>query len=416
MHKIITFLGVSQKPATYIFRGEQYSGVVFAQVLRQCIGDFDEMLVFVTPAAQASTLSVLMELDDERIKPVDIPTGETPDEMWQTFIAVTEVVDNGDVVTFDITHGLRSIPFLVFLAVAFLRSAKDVTIQGIYYGSLDPSKDTSGAPRPAPVVDLSEFVSLLDWLIASNQVIKLGDASELASRLRASRPSVEEMKADKEVAQQGKQLNQAAKALEAVSRSLRLILPDQAMQASENLLGALGAAAVATHRWARPFTVLADRVAAAYAPLALPSPGSPANVVASLNRERTMVHWYLDRGLLVQAVALAREWLVSWVALHAGFTDLNNRERRKAIEGVITNANNERQQKGGAFDDYLFSSGRTLKGIPANVAALQLYEVLGNVRNTLLHAGKRLSLQSADSLEAQAIKRCQEIDTLPMPE
>ena len=183
MKKVITFLGTKRQATQYSLGNQIYTGDVFAQALRQFL-EFDQMLVFVTARARSEVYPVLEALGDDRIIPVDIPIGENADEMWEIFEKLTSQIDDGDEVSFDITHGLRSIPFLVFLAAAFLKSAKQVTIEGIYYGASELRQDSEGNSRPAPIIDLSEFVTLLDWLNASEQFREFGNASELARQLR----------------------------------------------------------------------------------------------------------------------------------------------------------------------------------------------------------------------------------------
>ena len=186
MKKVITFLGTKRQATQYSLGNQIYTGDVFAQALRQFL-EFDQMLVFVTESARREVYPVLEALKDERIKPVDIPIGETPDEIWDIFEKLTCQIDEKDEVSFDITHGLRSIPFLVFLAAAFLKSAKQVSIKRIYYGAFELRKGSQENPGPAPIIDLSELITLLDWLNASEQFMKFGNASQLAARLRQDR-------------------------------------------------------------------------------------------------------------------------------------------------------------------------------------------------------------------------------------
>lgn len=415
MKKIITFLGLYPRKTEYAHQHEVYEGQVFAEALHQFL-DYDQMLVFVTEKAHQNAFPVLSALGDERIVPILIPNGENTEEMWQIFEALTEAVDEGDTVIFDITHGLRSLPFLVFLAAAFLKSAKEVTIEEVYYGAYELQKDAEGNPRPAPVIELSEFVGLLDWLNASDQFIKSGNAASLAELLRHARPHYTITKKDKVAKKQGTQLSHAARALEDTSRALRLILPDQAMQASEALQGILGATAIAVKRWARPFTVLARRVTNAYAPLALDNPRAPENLYASLNRERQLVEWYVERSQLVQAVAVAREWIVTWGLVSAGFPDPYDKDIRLGIEDSFGYANRQRQKRRGEFDPQSYATGVELKKIDSIVEALDLYQQLADLRNTLLHAGKRRSQTAAKSLEKQVVKLCQRLNELPIPE
>lgn len=416
MRKIITFLGVRPQLTEYSYQGQVFSGQVFAEALSQFV-EFDQMLVFTTDAARENTWPVLERLQDERIKPITILTGETSVEMWGIFEAITNEVDDKDTVIFDITHSLRSIPFLVFLAAAFLRSAKHVRIEAIYYGAFELQRDSNGnVYRPAPVIELSEFVSLIDWLNASNYFVNSGNAAALTHQLREARPDFVLQREDPTIRRHSLQLTQAAKALDHVSRSLRLILPDQAMQASEELQGTLGAATSAIEQWARPFTILAQQVSNAYAPLALAHPRTSENLISSMNRERQMVQWYLNRNLLVQAVAVAREWLVSWGLLQAGYSNPYDRDKRQEIEQVFGRANGQRQKERGAFDDHIFETGVRLHKIPGLTKVLDLYNQLGEVRNTLLHAGKRLSTQSAEDLEKSVIRLCQRLFELPLTE
>ncbi|GAB4282371.1 MAG: hypothetical protein Kow0080_36280 [Candidatus Promineifilaceae bacterium] len=411
MKKIITFLGIYPKETQYEFQGQTYTGQVFAEAMYQFL-DFDEMLVFTTEDAEKNTLPILTALVDDRIKSVSIPDGKDAQEMWQIFDELTNVVEDGDSVIFDITHGLRSLPFLVFLAAAFLKSAKNVNIEAIYYGAFELSKQNDGK---APVIEMSQFVSLLDWLNASDQFIQTGNAAGLVEQIRAARPAWQPQ-SDKATHEKSRQIRQAADSLESVSRALRLILPDQAMGEIEKLQATLNSASASVEEYAPPFSVLAQKVLSAYMPLALPNPRAPENIVASLNREKELICWYLDHKQIVQAVAIAREWLVSWGVVHAGYIDLYNKSIRKEIEEAFGRANDQKKKQRGSFEDFSFSSGVHLRDLPDVNKTLKLYEQLGDMRNTLLHAGKRPSSDPAETLERNICCLCRQLVTLPLPE
>ncbi|MEH2317191.1 TIGR02221 family CRISPR-associated protein [Nostoc sp.] len=185
MKQIITFLGLNAKETIYSFEGKNYKGNVFAEALRQFC-DYDSMLVCVTIEAKNKTFPVLNSLEDERIQAVAIPNGETTEEMWETFKIITDKVNDNDSVVFDITHGLRSLPFLVFLFAAYLKAAKNVTIDAIYYGAWELGNSNNGI---APVIDLSEFIVMLDWLTATERFVEIGDGQALANLLKSAIPS-----------------------------------------------------------------------------------------------------------------------------------------------------------------------------------------------------------------------------------
>ena len=401
MKKVITFLGTNPRSTQYSLGDQIYTGDVFAQALRQFL-EFDQMLVFVTERARSEVYPVLEALGDDRIIPVDIPIGENADEMWDIFDKLTSQIDDGDEVSFDITHGLRSIPFLVFLAATFLKSAKQVSIKRIYYGAFELRKGSQENPGPAPIIDLSELITLLDWLNASEQFMKFGNASELARQLR---------KAGTEAS-----LEKAAVTLEKVSRSLRLILPDQVMEASHELEKSLMNAEEAIKQSARPFSVLLKQVTDSYFPFALPNPRGKKSLINGLQIERQMIQWYLDRNLVIQAVAVAREWLISWGALYAGHTSIYDwKKTREPVENAFNEAARgtaslglEYRKANGEFifENHCLSTGE---------ASHRLFSELGDVRNTLLHAGKNLNERSAVELERRARKLCKLIEELPLP-
>ncbi|MCB9128780.1 MAG: TIGR02221 family CRISPR-associated protein [Ardenticatenales bacterium] len=424
MKKILTFLGLSPKETLYRFEGSNYKGEVFGVALREFVA-FDEMVVFVTKQAKLSTYPVLEQLKDERIRAVNIPTGETTDEQWAIFESVTGAVDDGDEVVFDITHGLRSLPFLVFLAAAFLKSAKNVTIAGIYYGALELQKTPDGYSQPAPVIDLTEFVSLLDWLSGSEQFIRTGNAAGLVRLLRDQRPNNGTNPESRKV---GMQISDAAKSLEETSRALRLTLPDQAMQASETLQGKLGVAADTLKQYARPFTLLSRKVAESYAPLAMAMPRDPANQAAALLRERQLINWYLDRNLFVQAMAVAREWLVSWVMLAVGYGDIYKNPERHHTDKALGKLCHQLRQGGKsqqeasrrgapctADGDLSPSLDERLNDIPKLQETLRLFSQISDLRNQLLHAGKRPQTTPVETLEKNARKYCEQLAAWPVP-
>lgn len=180
MRKVITFLGTSARETTYSYGGVTYRGRVFGEALCQFL-DFDQMLVFVTEEASQTTWPILERRRDPRIERVPISLGGGESHLWDLFDRLTEVVDTEDRVVFDITHSFRFMPFLVLLAAAYLREARKVCIDAIYYGAYEMGNEEEG--KPAPVLDLSPFVSLLDWVTASNQFVRTGNAHYLAELL-----------------------------------------------------------------------------------------------------------------------------------------------------------------------------------------------------------------------------------------
>jgi CRISPR-associated DxTHG motif protein len=319
MRKIITFLGVNLQrdrdtkaltATTYRHNDQDYKGFVFAQALYQFC-EFDEMLVCMTDKARKDAWDVLLasgeapELVDDRVRDISIATGWNTDEMWKIFETIVQHVDEGDEVIFDITHSLRSLPFLVFLFAAYLKKAKNVSIQAIYYGAFELARDNGGV---APVIDLSSFVGMLDWLTATDRFTATGDGQLLAGLIRDEMASATEMSAVPDEKRMGGHLERSADAIENISLALALTRPDEVIKAAKTLNQAMTEATKSLNTKVKPFSLVKGQVQSAYGQFAI---ADRQDTKASLAKQFDMIKWYLDRQQIMQAVTLTREWVIS---------------------------------------------------------------------------------------------------------
>lgn len=410
--KILTFLGAAKAYETaYVFPDGSEHVASFCGVAITRMFPHTEVTVFVTQKAREMHLEhFTRDVKDyaAEVKPVDIPDGQDEGELWRVFQTVIDTVGEQEQLIFDVTHGFRSLPFLAFLAVAYLRTVKRVEIQHVFYGNFE-ARDTSVTPNRAPVIDLTRFTELLDWMIAADRFIRFGDGSDLARHLHRARPQGPDY--PREVYQQGRPLYEFAKALEEVSRALRLIRPEDALETSSTLIQALDNARPAIRQFALPFVPLVDQVQDAYRPLALPAPRRQ-DPVTWLRYERNLVHWYLERRQYAQAVALAREWLVSWAMLALGVTDLLDRQNRAAMEELL---GKHLQLHKGRQAEITEDQAALWRQIPQREALVDLFGKLGDLRNDMMHAGKRLHPMPAQAMEQNIRRFCQQLDDFPLP-
>lgn len=383
--KVISFLGTAVRPASYDYRGQIYEGSLFQIALRQFI-PFDELLVFVTPQALEKSYPTLAALADPRIRPVDIRLGRTSAGLWQIFSALVENVAQGDRVIFDITHGLRSIPFLTFLAAAYLRSAKDVKIEAVLYGAFELG-------MPAPVIELTEFVDLLDWLMATNQFIKTGNAADLAACLsQTEHPAVQKL----------------AQTVEGIAAGLHLLRPFETSQAAAELGLDLAALRPALPP---PFTVLADSLLQSYGRFG--RPGSDESGI-QLRYHLEMVNWYHQRKQVVHALSLGREWVVSLLCFLFDLP-LRDSAARAEMELLLVGGSEKDKQTGQVRrSPYL----EAWKKLPLRKRLLWLWGgddyKLANLRNDVLHCGFRPNAKSSVEVLKEADKVLLELNNIAL--
>jgi CRISPR-associated DxTHG motif protein len=318
MRKIITFLGTRPQETVYEWQGKPYTGRVFAEALRQFV-NFDKMLVLTTDEAAEKTWPVLAGLDDPRIEMVPIPDGKDTDGMWGIFQVVIDKVEEGENVIFDITHGYRSLPFLAFLFAAYLKTAKKVNIEAIYYGALEMAAQNN---HKAPVIDLSQFVTMLDWITATDQFVQTGNAQQLAGLLNPAG-------LNKGV------LFDASNTLQTISQAAFLCQPFTLMKTVEELEPHLHLAENELVEMARPYSVLRSRISNAFGQF---QADFSKDVHSALVAEFRMVNWYYQNKQLIQAMSLAREWLIDAVTNQLGLPiDLRTNPRlqmERAVSGI----------------------------------------------------------------------------------
>lgn len=397
MRIIITFLGLQSKKTTYSFEGKKYDGEVFAEALHQFC-NYDSMLVCVTPEAKNRTFPILEKLKDSRIQAVEIPNGETTEQMWETFKTITEKVNENDQVIFDITHGLRSLPFLVFLFAAYLKAAKNVNISGIYYGAWELGSSNNGI---APVIDLSEFISMIDWITATERFVEMGDGQALANLIQNSIPSHEELRDHPPSRQFRSPLEKTVQSIENISLALSITRPIETMELTTKLENILKKAAPSFAERAKPFSLLSETVVKEYGQFALEDPKDKAALAENLWLQLQIINWYLKRNQIVQAVTLAREWLVSVLVFRFDELMFDYHHGREYVENAIKNAVEKRRLSPRPITPS--SCDEKFAALPQADELVRVWSQMIQLRNDIAHVGMNLSPQSAMNLKNSAV-------------
>ncbi len=124
-----------------------------------------------------------------------------------------------------------------------------------------------------------------------------------------------------------------------------------------------------------------------------------------------MIGWYIGRELWMQAISLAREWLLSWVMFQLGLKHLNRLEDRQYVERTLgaeadafVNA-----KKGGQNHQSVF-----LRNLPELEEVLSLWSNLTQVRNDVDHAGKREKPEDPKKLQENIKSVYERLNNLPV--
>jgi CRISPR-associated DxTHG motif protein len=376
--KLIAFLGTGEyKCATYRWNDHTYETSFVQEAFVHWLKPETTCVLLTKEARKKHWNDLSQRLQGHtQIVEVDIPDGKSEAELWRIFEKISDAVCEGDEIAFDITHGFRSLPMIAMLTIAYLKQVKGVKVQYVLYGAYEARNDKD---QVAPVFDLTLFADLLDWLAAAKMFITTGDSSELG-RL------IQEVQNDayRNRGAYGENLPRALKnfgmALEEVSNDLLLARVPNLPDSIRRLAQRQSEANTEVGQWTQPLTLLLDKIAAAYAPFQ----------DDSLPTQAKLIRWYLDHNHIVQAMTLAREWVVSYYAQQKSLS------RNDAENELNQRANNQE-----------------------NDELVQLWSSIRNIRNDLAHCGfSRAEGQvlSATSIRQNAEEVVKQIEQLAQQE
>ncbi|MBE9186341.1 TIGR02221 family CRISPR-associated protein [Microcoleus sp. LEGE 07076] len=392
--KIISFLGLSNyEETTYIspIGSEKVTTPFFQEALVEFYHP-ETLYVLLTKTVETSIPRGASESNWEALhkrlngkvslRPIkNIPERNSPEDVWSIFQQVTNCLQDGDSVIFDITHSFRSVPVVALIAVSYLRVVRQVKIEGLLYGAFEAkNKETN----ETPTFDLLPIVSLLEWTTATDQFIKTGNGEALASLLHSSNSTTENL----------------AASIKGIAQGLQLLRPMDVMRESALLPDRIKEATPIVSQSVPPFESLLERVEKDYGKFGLVSPEDyTANSKFSLVRQLKMIEWYDKKGQTVQALSLAREWLPSLLCYHFELDPLDKRNRDEMelllAGGTRKGSNGVPDRKSTYLDQWLEISKQTRTQL-TNLWGGQ--SNLANLRNDVLHAGFRKNPKSAEKI------------------
>jgi len=241
----------------------------------------------------------------------NIPERNSPDDIWTIFNKVNQCLSEGDRVIFDITHSFRSVPIVALLAVSYFRVVRNITIEGLLYGAFEAKENNI-----APTFDLLPVVRLFDWLTATDQFLKTGNGQDLAALLQEA----------------GGHTQALGDRILKISQGLQLLRPMDVMTAAAALPEDIERAKPDLAAVVPPFELLLNRVMEEYGKFSLADPQDyQVNGKAALQKQLFEIEWYAQKGLDVQAISLAREWLPSLLCHHFDLDPMDKEKREEMV-------------------------------------------------------------------------------------
>ncbi len=190
MRRLVSFLGTGNYQNT-IYRfpgGESKEGDLFAVLAAEVYGA-DTIDCLATEEAWSKYGEKLTGLAEKAKIPIerrDVPAAKNDDDLWRIFDCVVKLVEVGDELILDFTHGLRSMPLIGVAAASVAALVKNAQPVALLYGAFDQrQQETDGGVEVTPVIDLMPFYTLLKWQAGCEEFARSGLAVGLGKALRA---------------------------------------------------------------------------------------------------------------------------------------------------------------------------------------------------------------------------------------
>ncbi len=328
-----------------------------------------------------------------------IPDGLTEDDIWTIFNRIESLIPDNCTITLDVTHGFRSLPLIMLLSVAYLRLTKNLTLNAMYYGAYAAKKPgtTEGEEQPAPVLDLTPFLTMFEWANAADAFGRTGDLRQFAELLKSRQISLHKSgRAGKE--DLPKYFTSIAGSMDVLSAALDLGRLEELAGPLKNLRKNLPQQEEKAARWLPPLRSQIERITEAIVPLT-PTGESIEDKLAAQFR---LIEWYVERGHLMHAGLLLREWLVTWYG-----AQLDTEKDWSALT-KDKNQRHEIEKKLGELAQLerplSLSVSRLHITLTVNDTSLpiaQIWNSLAELRNDLGHLGHRENASSASAIGNQ---------------
>lgn len=108
------------------------------------------------------------------VEGVSIPKGKDENEIWEIFDIVYHLLNDGDLLYVDMTHGYRYLPMFMLVLGNYSKFLKNVKVSSLSYGNYEERKDNK-----APIISLMPFSTLQDWTFATANFKENGYSQKL---------------------------------------------------------------------------------------------------------------------------------------------------------------------------------------------------------------------------------------------
>lgn len=405
--KFLSFLGTGvYKDTVYEWNGNTAKRTAYIQkaivelFIKQQV-HIDEVFIFLTEKARERNWEnpqdqkrMLLKKDFEELQkqnnllvtPVEIPLTNHSDTIWEMFEIIHDIIEEDDEVIFDITHSFRFQPMLALLILHYARATKNITVRGIFYGSFDPDN----SEKICPIIDLTPFSDLQDWITNVYAFLHSGNTLALTKWIDEKDKSIR--REEKRTTMDLKVLRKLTESWQALTSSLQTnrgpLLIGKAQEALSHLQEIQ---TMEVRPVFRPLNTLYKKIENQFIDMAKEDP-----IASGL----AAIEWCEEHALIQQAYTMAKELMSTAICHNHGLNYKEMSSRKIADTAVSVSLKiNDNQFTIEQVEDKIIR--QVTEGLLKYPPLLSTLKIIQDYRNDINHAGWRANPLTEDKFHRQ---------------
>ena len=332
-----------------------------------------------------------------------IPEGRNEEELFRLFRIVFEVLEPGDSLYFDITHGFRSLPMLTLVLINYAKFLKGIKVKSITYGNYEAREKIEGHDGTtrvmAPIIDLLPLSGIQDWTFAAADYLKNGNADKFYELTTAYKKSLfkEGAIGNKEEAID---LDSLAASLKNVTDDFHTcrgfnILSSKSISILKKKLGQFDRTVI------EPLNPVIKKMEDAFDDFKEPSSGK-----YDWKNGMEAAKWCMNNHLFQQAATILQECVVTYFCLKYNL-DISSNTKRSVVNGafakikILNSSRTEKEEKEEIIKEIECSEILQKLTSDSLLSDREFYEAFSSLtdeRNDINHSGMRLNPHTADNI------------------
>ena len=378
----LSFLGLGNyEKCVYTFEKEKSKNVKFVQnaIVEICKDKFDKKFVLCTPSAKNTHYNSLVNEIGHSFEAVNISEDMSEKGIWEIFQQIYDVLNENDEVVFDITHSFRFMPMLGITLLQMAKFLKNIKVKKVFYGAYEPNKFKNGITE-FPLVDLTSFSMLQDWILAGYTLVNTGRAEEIEKL--AKNDLIPILKESKGKNIEAANLRKIADKIQDMTLNFRTNRGNEIITAHEMKEINESVKEIKESNLLKPFKLVIENI------------HSDTKKFEYKNEENIIysIQWCIDKDLVQQGMTVLQEGISTLVLKEIGEKNqYNNINIRGDVSHVLQNLNNPSDK----FKENL-SKELKLKDLQKKILNIKeinklskIYLEIANLRNDINHAGFR---------------------------